>query len=275
MTEKQKKPRAFLSASENVVVGSVGGIMETSLLMPVLTWKFCTQEGRPYPKFPGMYRGLGVQAGSVAPITSLQMVTNGMFEKLVTGGGRQLTDLEAVGCSMAAGAVSALVYTPVDMTMIFQQKLGKSPLQTLRYLVTSHGSTSPWRGFGACASREGLYTAGYLGIAPVMTKYFMKQEGWEESFFLSAVLGSSIAAVVANMGSHPIDTAKTVMQADVTGEKFKNARTAIVHLYSTNGIRSLYRGGLARTLRGCGAFFILSCLREKAIGNKTDHDSIF
>ncbi len=68
----EAKKRVPLNPIENLVVGCVGGVMETTILMPVLTWKFCSQEGRPYPKFPGMYRGVAVQAGSVAPITALQ-----------------------------------------------------------------------------------------------------------------------------------------------------------------------------------------------------------
>jgi hypothetical protein len=54
--------RSLLSEHENLLVGMVGGTAETALLMPVLTWKFCLQEGRPYPRFPKMYRGVGVQA---------------------------------------------------------------------------------------------------------------------------------------------------------------------------------------------------------------------
>lgn len=248
--------------------------METTILMPVLTLKFCTQEGRPYPKFPGMYRGVFVQAGSVAPITSLQMVVNGFLEKMV-GGGRVLTDIEKIGCAMGAGAFSALVYTPVDMTMIHQQKLGKNPVQTLQHLVSKHGVAAPWRGFAACAGREGIYTAGYLGIAPVVTSKLMAQPGWEESYLGSAVAGAMVAGIIANMLSHPLDTAKTVVQADVTGKTYKSAMDAAQQLVASNGVRSLFLGGLARTVRTCGAFFIVSSLREQAVQNKSNNGSMY
>ena len=72
-----------------------------------------------------MYRGVFVQAGSVAPLTAIQMVANGIIENFVSGGGkRALSDTETIGCAMGAGAVSALLYTPVDMINIHQQKLG-------------------------------------------------------------------------------------------------------------------------------------------------------
>ena len=86
--------RASLSGAENAAVGCVGGVVETTVLMPVLTWKICLQEGRPYPRFPHMYRGLVVQAGSLAPITGVQMVVNGLLENLAGGGERSLSDFE-------------------------------------------------------------------------------------------------------------------------------------------------------------------------------------
>lgn len=55
----------------------------------------------------------------------------------------------------------------------------------------------------------------------------------------------------------PIDTAKTVIQADVKGAKYRGMLQALPELYRTNGVARLYSGGLARTIRTCGAFFIV------------------
>lgn len=201
--------RPSLCSEENLAVGIVGGCTETLILMPVLTWKFCAQEGRPYPQFPGMYRGVFVQASSVAPLTAMQMLTNGLLERLLTGGLRQPSDAEVVGCALGAGAASAALYGPVDMTMIHQQKLGMSPLRTVAHLAREHGITSLWRGVLSTAGREAIYTAGYLALAPVFTARLMRQSGWEDSYFASAVIGSMAAGVIANTASHPIDTVKT------------------------------------------------------------------
>jgi len=42
--------RVLLSEVENTAVGLIGGAAETTVLMPILTAKFCFQEGRPLPK---------------------------------------------------------------------------------------------------------------------------------------------------------------------------------------------------------------------------------
>ena len=238
--------------------------------MPILTWKFCVQEGRPYPKFPGMYRGVFAQAGSVAPITAIQMAINGVFEGLITQGQREMNDAETIGRAMAAGATSALLYGPVDLITIHQQKLSLSPGGTMAHISKTYGVQTLWRGLFPTALREAIYTSGYLGLAPVFTKRLMQQPGWEESYWSSAVLGSCAAGVIANLASHPVDTAKTVFQADIAGATYTGFWSTLSKLYAQNGLRSLYLGGLPRVIRGCGAFFIVSSLREHSTQTKTE-----
>jgi len=182
------------------------------------------------------------------------MLANGVLERLLTGGSRAATDTEKVGCALGAGAVSAAMYGPVDMTSIHQQKLGLSLPGTLGHLARTHGILSLWRGVLPTAAREAIYTAGYLALAPVFTARLMKQKGWEDSFFASAVLGSMAAGVLANVASHPIDTAKTVVQADVASASYSGTLDAMRKLYGSGGLSSFYRGGIARTVRTCGAF---------------------
>lgn len=43
----------------------------------------------------------------------------------------------------------------------------------------------------------------------------------------------------------------------MTGAKYRGMLQALPELYRTNGIARLYSGGLARTIRTCGAFFIV------------------
>ena len=53
------------------------------------------------------------------------------------------------------------------------------------------------------------------------------------------------------------------------GTTYPNARTALVQVYNKGGIGALYGGGMARTARLCGAFFIINNIREAAIQYKT------
>ena len=84
------------------------------------------------------------------------MFFNGVFENILTKGQRNPTDAEAIGCALGAGALSASLYGPVEMTAIHQQKLGVGPLQTLKHLAKTHGVFSIWRAVVPTAWREAI-----------------------------------------------------------------------------------------------------------------------
>lgn len=207
-------------------------------------------------------------AGSVAPLTGIQMFVNGVLEGALTKGQRNPTNIEMVGCALGAGAVSAVLYGPVELTTIHQQKTGLGPLATISHLASKHGATSLWRGLVPTAWREAIYTAGYLGLAPVFSAKIMQQPGWEDRYLSATLVGSCAAGVLANVASHPIDTAKTIIQADVTGTTYGGMLSTLSTLFRSSGMARLYAGGLARTIRTCGAFFIISTLREQFIQHK-------
>lgn len=276
MTTGQQPVRAQLSPVENVAVGAFGGALETCLQMPVLTFKFCTQEGRALPtSVAGWYRGVGVQAGTVAPITAIQMMVNGLFQGLaLRGEKRPLTDWEQIYTAAGAGATSALVYSPVDLTTIQQQKLSLNSVSTFSHVVKEHGVTGVFRGFMSCATREAIYTAGYLGAAPVISAQLAKLDTFKDKQFAAGLCGACIAGTVAAMATHPIDTAKTCMQSDMAGVTYSSARAALPKLVAEGGVRALYRGGAARTARVCGAFFVCMTIRDYAIDYKTGREQL-
>ena len=49
---------------------------------------------------------------------------------------------------MAAGAGSSILYGPVDLIAIHQQKMGLGPAATISHLCRTHGVLSLWRGIG-------------------------------------------------------------------------------------------------------------------------------
>lgn len=264
--------RQPLSPIENLAVGSFAGALETCLQMPILTYKFCLQEGRPLPSSPAAwYRGVAVQAGTVAPITALQFMVNGILQKAVLrGDNRKLTDGEVIGTAAGAGAISAIVYSPVDLTTIQQQKLSLNPIRTVKHVISEYGLNGLLRGFSACAVRESIYTAGYLGLSPVVTEHLNKMESFQQNPLMANILGACIAGTTASIITHPADTVKTMVQADIVGAQFASARLAANMVVHQEGISALFRGFIPRTIRTCGAFFICTMVREYAIDLKTD-----
>lgn len=81
-------------------------------------------------------------------------------------------------------------------------------------------------------------------------------------------IGSCIGGTTAAMLTHPVDTAKTCIQGDMTKTTYRTAVSTIPQLYAKGGLPLLYKGGLARTGRLCGAFFIVNVIRDGAMRYK-------
>lgn len=280
-SQKEEYPsaRVPLSPLENLSVGAFGGALETCLQMPILTYKFCVQEGRALPtSFAGWYRGVFIQASTVAPITALQFMINGLLQRAVllrNGDNKHrttLSDRETIATSAAAGAISAIVYTPVDLITIQQQKLSFHPYQTAHYIVNQYGLAGLLRGFSSCAVREALYSAGYLGIAPLLTCYLSQHLFSQQQPSLAAgIAGASLAGIFVSTLTHPVDTCKTLVQSDLSKRIYPNAIATASILYRRGGLSSLFVGLIPRVTRICGAFFICMSLRDMAITYKTTY----
>lgn len=264
--------RIPLSPVENLVVGAAGGALETCLQMPLITYKLCLQEGRSLPTtIPPWYRGIAVQATTVAPITALQFMLNGLLQSLVRRGRqrKKLTDGEVVAAAAGAGAISAVIYAPVDLITIQQQKLQLNPIQTVRHVVKEFGFIGLFRGFASCAVREAVYTAGYLGLAPVFTARLTGDvDFFHDKPLVAGVTGSCLAGALAAIITHPVDTAKTKIQADLAGTQYPSAISALKQVWKQ---KDMFRGALPRTVRICGASFVCMTLQDAATEHKTRH----
>ena len=145
-----------------------------------------------------------------------------------------------------------------------------NPIQTARHIVNEHGTGALFRGFSACAVREAIYTAGYLGLAPVFTSYLTNLEMFQGNSLAAGIFGASAAGILVSSITHPVDTCKTCVQSDMLGQKYPSAlRTAWI-LLDQGGVASLFKGLIPRVARNCGAFFICMTLRDKAIDFTTE-----
>jgi solute carrier family 25 (mitochondrial 2-oxodicarboxylate transporter), member 21 len=199
---------------------------------------------------------------------------NGVLQQFMLRGNthRSLTDGEVIVAAAGAGAISAVVYSPVDLLTIQQQKLHLNLWNTTRTLIENFGVSGLYRGFSACVAREALYTAGYLGLAPVFTSRLVGESEYLRDRPLAAsILGACAAGTLAAVTTHPIDTVKTCLQSDMEGKTWKNTFGTMKTLMNTGGIGSLYRGMLPRTVRLCGAFFVCLVVRDAAIEYKTQY----
>lgn len=281
MTEVETAKRRKLRPTELVSIGGGAGVIEVCLQQPTIYFKNQIQRGAAVSFSPRYwYRGLGINAGSIAPITGIQFAASGVgrnflqSRKAAAGAGAgsespALSPAETIAAAGFGGAFSSLVGSPAELVMIQQQKngstLGAEFINALR-----QGPRVFYKGLTATAIREGVYCGGYLGLAPVLRREFEALYGAEGAvpFAASAIT----AGVVAATGSQWADTIKTIQQADIaraaggsasasasSGRVYRNFFQTALKVYGERqSIRFFFSGLLPRSVRTIGAVFILN-----------------
>lgn len=225
-----------LNVQQSAVVGALAGTIEVLIQQPTIAWKNATQFNKPLSFAPSsLYRGVSINALSIAPITALQFSTYTLGTQLTTSN----TPATQISIAAFAGFMSSLVATPAERVMIQQQRSGQSLIQSLR-LVRAH---APMRGIRLAAARDAIFAGGYLALAPVLSTAIAEQPD-----AMQRAAGAISAGLIAGVCSHPFDTMKTVVQAAAPGT---------LAPLSTISLRGMFAGLLPRSLRIIGAFIIL------------------
>lgn len=250
---------------EHTLMGAAGGVLEVCVMQPMVGIKNALQEGRPVPRNPlHLYRGLTINAVSIAPITATQFGTNRLVEGFLAGSSqRHLSNIEKFASAGVSGAVSALVASPSELIIIQQQKSGRTLLAETSLFFKTYSASSIFRGLMPCIGRETVYAAGYLGLCPVL-KEVLESKGYSPAtaMAISGVTGGVFAAAC----SHPFDTMKTRMQAFMYSkpEYMTSAKTAQT-IFSEGGILCFWRGLAPRMTRIIAATFILNQTRNRGV----------
>jgi hypothetical protein len=205
-----KKPTNFW---QNVFVGSISGMSAVTMIQPMIFFKnkkqsMLAQEGKSVIQAKGFeknprvwYRGVCGFMASFAPTVAIQTAANGIFSNI----------LGPLFSASAAGITSAIVVCPAEGIMIQQQKTGKSFWATASHIYFAHGVQGLYRAFVPTAVREGIFTAAYLGAAPIMKE---KLQSYGANEWVAQVTAGIVAGTVAAGISHPFDTFKTRKQGD-------------------------------------------------------------
>lgn len=240
-----------LSETENGVVGAGAGAVEVTLSQPLNYLKNARQQGLPFTMNPRiLYRGYSANLVNNCSAAMLQFAIAGTLQRLVTRGeAREPSPGELVAAAVGAGVASAAFVGPLELVMIRQQVAGGSVVRAVRDVVSPGGSYGA-RGVVCTAAREGIYSGGVLGIAPVvrqfLTTHFPEEFANEEK---ARLCGSVVSGVLCTYLSHPFDTVKTCMQGDVERKTYDGLLQSTRKVLELGGLRRLYFGAVYRCAR--------------------------
>jgi len=123
-------------------------------------------------------------------------------------------------------------------------------------IVSDFGAAALFRGSATSCGREGLFTAGYLGMGPVFGDRLANEFGFSKA--VGSFMGAAGAGMIAATLSHPLDTIKTCMQGDVEQKTYKSVSQTFSALYNEEGgAGRFFRGWSWRTSRMICAIFLL------------------
>ena len=119
---------------------------------------------------------------------------------------RQLRNRERILAAASAGVLSGILYTPVDLLTIQQQRLGKDLVGCFHHILQEHGPLGLLHGAIAMSLRESIFVMGMFGLTPMVTERLMKKfKGKQNGEMLSKLIGSAISGLprlkVDNQGS--------------------------------------------------------------------------
>ncbi len=243
---------------QGLVRGSVTGIVEVVVDQPLVDMKNRLQRGEKLSLRPtDLYRGFGVNAGSMMPITAVQMGAFELAKRGLQDEQRQdLSDSKKLLAATGAGAFSASVGGPSELLMIQQQKNKATLAATFSAVKKQYGFRIFKRAISCAAVRDGGFTAGYLAGGPALSKK-LTDAGLHEP--LATVAGGAAAGLVAAGVTHSADTIKTKLQADLAKERYTNVRD----VYRQETMRTLYAGFTPRATRVIMATTVMSAVNKE------------
>jgi len=213
--------------------------------------------GQPFSMNPRhWYRGLPVSMALQGPVNGAQFFGTGMVKHAMAGkessGKSSLSDAQILAAGMMGGMISGFVCAPQEVLMVQQQKVGGTLGSCFKRIVGQHGAMRIMCALPATCLREGVYTMGFLSIAPIIADKFRKRPGFGGSATeeLQARIGGAICGgLTAAVISHPFDFIKTNQQGDVAHSKYKGIIQTGQVLYKEFGFFAFYRG---LPWRACG-----------------------
>jgi len=254
-----------LNELQNATVGMTVGVIEVLCLQPLNYCKNMVQQGQPLSADPRkLYRGVGANSVNMGSCTMIQFAAGGSFKKIIAGGDskRQLKGYEEMGAGIAAGVLSALVGSPLELIMIQQQRKGGGTVDTIKSISNPKNAL---RGFTGAAVREGLWCCGYLSIPPIVRRNLREQfpdkfDSDAKARIPAALLGGAFACYL----THPFDTVKTCMQGDIERKTYGTFSETWKKI-GEEGVTAFYRGAAFRYGRMCCAVFMMDVL-QAAVG---------
>ncbi len=272
-----------LTEPEQSAVGGIAAFIEAILLQPTIYAKNARQQGLPLTFDPRvLYRGIGAALCNEMGQLGLQFGVTGALTRLIMPEDAPPSAAAELGAAAGAGAVVALLASPLELVMIQQQRFGGSMAATAYEVIRRHGAfgSGLFRGLGLAMARDSIYVGGMLGATPIVHRRLVEGGGLAGPALpvasaleapaassgaapagvappsmgsiadaaLTSLAASMLGGVIGALLSHPLDVAKTCMQGDLPRATYGGSFEALRTLLRDGGVARLFHGATWRTI---------------------------
>ena len=247
-----------LSTYHNAMMGAFGSTVEVLIQHPLLTYKNSIQSNFNLRcNLKCMYKGVGINALTMGPITSMQFAGFGfLYNFLHKNNVCQSDNIISIISSTSAGILSGFIAGPTELLIVQQQKYDQSFSKSFLNIKQNYGYKYFSKGLFPCIFRESVYVFGFCTLTPFFEKKLITHipKYYKEKIVRTSLTASVMSGLIAGSISHPFDTIKTYSQSHID----TNSISLIKNIVKKEGIGFLYKGIMPRSFRIAGTFFIIN-----------------
>lgn len=244
---------------QRMMVGSIAGVVGTSIIFPVDTVKTRVQASNlrtgvyrtirsmlGKEGMLGFYRGLLPALIGTGPEKAVKLAVNDVARSWLSPNASEITGTQQVLAGAIAGVSQACVSTPNEMVKLRMQLMeaevarGMPRMNTLQ-VIRELGFRGMFRGFGATLARDLPYNVVFFPLYST-TKAWLCADGVETTPKLVAS-GATAGMVAAWLGT-PMDMVKTRLQA--RGSVHTGVVDCIRNVYKAEGVSAFFKGSINR-----------------------------
>lgn len=201
-----------LTPLENLAVGGIAGIAAVTATEPFTYWKNRRQQNLPLStNHLHWYRGWFINAAGSVPSLALQNMVYQQINKQLTSTNIDQSYKDLIS-AMAAGGSSAFIFCPRSTLTIHQQNQGENIIKRINTFVQQHGFKKLFRGLLPI----GIVSCSFAGSVFVVTPKIKELVSEKtDNKIIQTFAPGLMTGLVHGVLSHPLDTIKTQMQANV------------------------------------------------------------
>lgn len=220
------------------------------------------------------YRGVLPQLVGVAPEKAIKITVNEMIRKKKTDPDTGMIPLGwEIFAGGAAGGCQVAVTNPLEIVKIRLQMAGEMARveggQAVQrgawHVVKQLGLLGLYKGAGACLWRDIPFSMIYFtSYAHLKKDMFSEGKQGKQLSFGELLLAAGIAGMPAAYMTTPADVVKTRLQTQARAGQtvYKGVLDGFAKIYQEEGLRALYKGGVARVIRSSPQFGVTLAVYE-------------